>query len=100
MSRFRQREGLQPVAKPTRADYGRMLDVYDWDFVVHLTTEEPVSEASLQQRFIVRFIRGLVQSVQHPVPYFYAIERHASGLPHLHGLIGGTRRLTVEQVPA
>lgn len=32
------------------------------------------------------------------MPYFYAIESHLSGYPHLHALLAGTASLTVRQL--
>ena len=80
--------------RPDR-DWGLYLNTFQWDHVAHLTTRKPTTKANLLRLFLNAFVRRTAHAARRPVPYFYAIEEHVSGAPHLHALLAGSKSLTI-----
>ena len=82
---------------PSR-DWGAYLSQFEWDHVLHLTSETPTTPRRLVRLFLDRFVRRAAFRARRPVPYFYAVESNVSGHPHLHALVAGSAHLTVRQL--
>lgn len=80
-----------------REEWTRHLAQYEWDHYCTLTSEPTVADR-LRREFVNGFVRRLARATQGPVPWFYTLERGAAGTAHMHALIAGTHRLTLEQV--
>lgn len=77
-----------------RHEWGRWLATFQWDHFLTLTFARDYSDAAAD-RAIKAWLRRLVVVRLH---WFYVIERHAGGTPHVHALIEGTKALGAQGV--
>ena len=78
---------------------GAYLHQFAWSHWVTLTPRFPdCHPRRLVEAFKDRFIRKLAKAAQHPVTWFYVMERSQGRVYHLHALLGGTETLSAERV--
>ncbi len=94
-----------------KAAWGQWLMAFRWAHFATLTFRRKQSEATVQSQLqrwqpgghgpsevtfekqFQRWVRRLQQRAKQEVAWFYAIERGAGGLLHLHALTAGTERV-------
>jgi hypothetical protein len=87
-----------PAPKKIARALGDNLNGFEWDHIVTLTYKFPRTPERIQRDVEAGWIRRCERNAQRPVAWFYAIERGAAGLLHVHALIWGTARLTPKQL--
>jgi hypothetical protein len=75
-----------------RSAWGDWLYEYPWDHVITLTFNYSASP-DMATRWFGRWLRRLEQRAQRGLRWFYAVERGAAGLLHIHVLIRGTSEI-------
>ena len=85
------------LSQISHADWANYLNQLVWDHAVDLTAVERTAIDPLIRRF-VNWIRKLARVAQRAIPYFYAVESHSSGAPHIHSVVAGTRDIRCEHV--
>ena len=80
-----------------QAEWGDYLSQFDWGHFCTLTSPAR-SSAMLQREFVQCFIRLLTRQGQQRVKWVYVIEHGADGLAHIHALLSGAERMTVDRV--
>ena len=88
---------LQSINSTYKTDLQDELNKYKWSHICHLTFKYPKAIDTVKKQF-ARWIRGLEQENQKRVNWFYSIEQHLTGLPHLHALLGNTHTLKIDRL--
>lgn len=77
------------------AAWGEYLHGFNWSHFATLTAEFPSTPGRLELHFNNHFIRNLARAARRPVPWFYAMERSAGGILHMHALLANTEALSL-----
>lgn len=85
-----------PWSEICRDEYANFLRQFDWQHFATFTAPPPASERLV--RSFHQTVRRLERVAQGPVRTFWVVEQGGGGVPHVHALLAGTRRLSCQEI--